>query len=250
MRAIQSFDEFLEIQSLYPRSVSNDFFLPAEIKERFEKGRLSIIAGEKALFMFEPREGFSKLYFRVTDADAELPQYDGTLAAYLTYREGRYPDRAADWLRCRGFAYKKTLVRYSTGSIIGNQSGEGVVKPTPDEVYSMFGRFFSEVEADLPRREQFDEDSSYCIRDADGAPLGVLYDMGRTRIVAVNKRARGQGIGRRLYMAHALDKTSKNQNHVFYAWIAPDNTASIAMYSSMGFVPDTTMTDCFIRVES
>ena len=246
MRQIDGYKEFLEIQSQYPRSISNDFFLPAELRERIEKGVMTIYADEKALFMFEAREGFSKLYFRVADPVAKLPEFDGILAAYLTYREGRYPDAAADWLRGKGFEYKKTLVRYTAVKISGELSGEGVEKPAPDEIYSMFSRFFSAVEADLPRRGLFDEKSSFCIRAPDGEPLGVLYDMGRTRIVAVSEKARGQGVGKRLYRAYALEKTSENKNHVFYAWIAPDNYSSQAMYGSLGFVPDSTKTDCFI----
>jgi len=243
---IGSFEEFLEIQSQYPRSISNDFFLPSELRERIEKGVMTLYADERALFFIEAREGFSKLYFRVGDGSAELPEYDGILAAYLTYRDG-YPDAAADWLRGKGFEYKKTLVRYTARSISGLLSGEGVEKPAPDEVYSMFGRFFSAVEADLPPRAMFDEKSSFCIRAADGEPLGVLYDMGRTRIVAVSEKARGQGIGKRLYRAYALEKTSENKSHVFYAWIAPDNYSSQAMYGAIGFVPDSTKTDCYIR---
>jgi len=243
---IGSLEEFLEIQSRYPRSLSNDFFLPAELRERIEKGVMSIYAGDDALFMFEAREGFHKLYFRVGDPGAELPGYGGILAAYLTYREGRYPEAAADWLRGKGFEYKKTLIRHTAVSITGELSGEGVEKPSPDEVYSMFGRFFSDVEADLPCRAMFDEKSAFCIRAADGEPLGVLYDMGRTRIVAVSERARGQGVGKRLYRAYALEKTSENKNHVFYAWIAPENYSSLAMYGALGFVPDATKTDCFI----
>ena len=246
MNDISKFDEFMELQSGYPRSISNDFFLPAEMRDRIDKGVLSFNAGDKALFMFEAREGFRKLYFRVRDMSAELPQQDGTLAAYLTYRGSRYPDAAAEWLRGEGFEYTKTLVRHTAVRIIGELSDEGVEKPSPDEVYSMFGRFFSAVEADLPCRGMFEQKSSFCIRAPDGEALGVLYDMGRTRIVAVSEKARGQGVGKRLYRAYALEKTSENKNHVFYAWIAPDNTSSLAMYGSLGFVPDSTMTDCFV----
>ena len=248
VKKIGDYEGFLEVQARYSRNISNDFFLPAELRERIENGVLSFSAGEKALFMYEAREGFSKLYFRVEDITAKLPQFDGILAAYLTYRDGRYPDAAADWLRGNGFEYKKTLLRHSAGKITGELTDKGVEKPTPDEVYSMIGRYFSAVEADLPCRGVNEEKGSYCIRAPDGEPMGVFYDMGRSRIVAVSEKARGQGVGKRLFLAYALKKFTENENHVFYTWIAPDNAPSLAMYRSLGFVQDSTKTDCFISV--
>ena len=241
------YNDFIELQSRYPRTVGNDYLLPLEIRRRLEYGNLSFFADDKALFIFEQREGFRKLHFRLISDDAKLPPCDGTLAAFLTYRKGRYPDKAADWLRSQGFIYKKTLERHTAAGIAGSLSNEGIENASADEVYSMFSEYFDAVEADMPPREMFEPGNSYCARSAEGEPLGILYDMGRTLIVAVSDKARGQGIGRRLYRAFALGKSGGNRNYVFHEWISPDNKASLAMFKSLGFAPDATMSDCYIK---
>jgi len=240
------FEDFLDIQSRYHRKISNDFMVPAEIKKRFERGMLSFSADERALFMFEQREGFFKLYFRLIDDGAKLPPHDGTLASFLTYREGRYPEAAADWLRGQGFDYSKTLRRHTASRIIGEISNDGVVNAPADEVYSMLGVCFSVVEADLPPRELFVEADSYCMRSPSGDLLGIVYDMGHTRIVAVSQEARGQGLGRRLYLAYASGKMKENKDIVFHEWVSLENTASQSMFRAMGFEPGITLSDCFV----
>ena len=247
MATSSQYEEFIKLQKLYPRTVSNDYLLPSEIQKKFEVGNFSFSADEKALFTFERREGFSRLIFRIVDETAQLPTHDGVLAAYLTYRDGRYPDASASWLRGQGFAYTRTLLRHTAEKITGELSSEGIENASADEVYSMFGRYFDVVEVDFPSRELFDAESTYCVRSPDGEPLGIFYDMGRTRIIAVSFKARRQGIGRRLYLAYAAAKLRENGNHVFHAWINLANTASLALFRSIGFTPDTTMTDCFIR---
>jgi len=247
MTIIDKYDEFLELQARYPRSISNDFILPSDIKKRFGLGLISAYADDAALYMLERREGFYKLHFRLADASAEAPARDGTLAAYLIYHEGRYPAAAADWLVRQGVAAAHTLVRHTSGHIMGELSEEGIGTAPAEEVYAMFGEYFSAAEADMPDRAMFDGRDAYCARCADGRPLGILYDMGPTRLVAVSAGSRGQGIGRRLYLAYAAAKIRENKNQVFREWIGPDNRASIAMYRSLGFVPDNTITDCFIR---
>ena len=239
--------EFAELQKEYSRNISNDYILPAEMQRLFSSDTLSFSADEKALFIFERREGFYKLHFRLIDTTAVLPQCDEPLAAYLAYRRGRYPEAAADWLRSQGFTYNKTLLRHSAKEIIGDFPGEKAEKASVDEVYSMIGEYFKEVESDLPPREFFWPSGVYCKRAQDGTMLGLVYDVGQTRIVAVSSAARGQGIGRRLYRAYAEEKIHENMSSIFHEWISPDNTASLRMFSSLGFVPDATMSDCFVR---
>jgi len=243
------YDKFLEVESRYPRKISNDYMIPAEMRKRFENGKLSFSADEKALFIYEQREGFDKLLFRIIDTGANLPRRDGILATYLTYREGRYPQAAADWLREQGLEYSKTLQRHTAKKISGNLSAKIVENASVDEVYSMIGKYFSVVEADLPSRELFITSDTYCARSPEGELLGIVYDMGQTRIVAVSDMARGQGIGRRLYLAYALRKTGENKDNVFHEWVSPDNLASQSMFRALGFTPDATMSDCFVKLQ-
>ena len=247
MTKINDFSVYQELQVRYPRNISNDFMLPSEIQKRIGQGMINISADERALFMFERRHGFYKLHFRIIDIAAEIPRSDGSIAAFLIYRRDRYPAEAADWLHRQGFVHTKTLMRLSSNEITGELTYEGIDNASADEVYEMFGRHFSVEEADLPCREVFDEKGIYCIRSAEGKPLGIVYDMKQTRIIAVSGEARGQGIGRRLYLAYAAVKLRENKNHVFKEWVSPDNKASLAMYHSLGFVQDSTVSDCFVR---
>jgi len=247
MSTNNEYDDFMKLQSLYPRKNSNDFIMPIDIRRRIEHGMLSYFADEHALVMLEQREGFYKLHFRLVDTAATLPSIRGTLAAYLTYHEGRYPGLAADWLRGQGFVYKKTLLRHTATAITGNLSLEPIEKASSDEVYSMFGEYFSVVEADLPPRSLFEAEDTYCRRSPEGELLGIVYDMGQTRIVAVSPKTRGQGIGRRLYFAYAMKKVRESPDCVFHEWISPDNGSSLSMFRSLGFTRDTIMSDCYIR---
>ena len=247
MTVIDRYDEFAGIEALYRRKIGNDNLLPAELRKRFESGTMTAYAGDKGLFLFEQREGFRKLHFRLNDLTAELPEHNGIVAAYLTYRLGRYPDEPAEWLRTQGFEQKKKIVRHTAIRIRGDISNAGIDTASADEVYSLFGEIFDAIETDFPPREQFEERNTYCLRGAQGEPLGIFYDMGRTRVIAVSPEARRQGIGRRLYMGYAAAKLLENENYIFNAWIHLENKASLALFSSMGFTQDDTMTDCFVR---
>jgi GNAT superfamily N-acetyltransferase len=236
------YDTYANLQKRYMRTVSNDYTLPADLRKRFDCGVMTVIADDKALFLFERRSGFIKLHFRLMDLSAELKSQEADLAAFLIYRQRLYPTSAADWLQDQGLSKIKTLRRYTAAEITGSLSVDGVEQASADEAYEMFGKHFIPVEADLPCRELFE--GALCIRSRDGKPIGVLY-MGQTLVVAVAPEARGQGIGRKLYRAYAATKTREGKRTAFHEWISPDNTASIAMFQGLGFTPDDVITDIY-----
>lgn len=242
---IGKYSEFIELQARYPRKISNDYMLQGDVQRRLTNGALSFYADDKALFIFEQREGYIKLQFRLIDTSAVLPPHNGSIAAYLAYREGRYPEKAAQWLREQGFSYRKSLLRHYAKELTDGSSYERVEKASADEIYSMVGEYFEPAESDMPPRELFEPSGVYCARAPDGKIIGLVYDMGQTRVVAVSPEARGQGVGRRLYRAYAQERLFENNASVFHEWISPDNTASLAMFRSLGFVPDTAMSDCY-----
>ena len=244
MTIITDYDEFIELQKNYPRTIGNDYYLPSGIRKLIEHRLLRCSADGRALFLFEKREGFTKLVFRLRDESAELVPCEEPLAAHLLYREGSPPEAVAAWLRKQGFKFVSTLAHYKAEKIIGTLTMEGVESVTADEAYAMLGNYFSAVEVDLPRRELFE--NALCIRSDDGEPAGILY-CGQTRAIAVTPEMRGRSLGRRLYLAFATKKLSENKNTVFYDWIRPDNIASIAMVAKLGFSPDGAMTDLYER---
>ena len=247
MATIRNYDEFIGLQTRYPRDLSNDFMMPSEIKARFDNGAITAFADEMSLMIYERREGFSKLHFRLADISARVPPHDGTLAAFLVYREDRPPGVAAAWLIDQGFERQYSLTRHTATEIIGAPSSEGVVTASAGEVYALVSRYFSAAGADMPCRDLFEAERSYCVRSDNGIALGVMYDMGQTRIVAVSREARGKGVGRRLCLAYAAVKLCENKNHVFQEWIRPDNSASLAMYNSLGYLPEKIVSDCYTR---
>jgi len=238
------YDFFIRLEKKYPRIISNDFFLPSEIRRMFDAGVVDVAADEKSLLLFEEREGFSKLHFRIIETTAKIKRPNGAIAAFLTYRNDEYPGVAAGWLVEQGFAKTKTLRRYSAREITGEITAEGVDKASVDEAYKMLREYFSAIEADLPCRELFE--GALCVRSQDGKLVGMLY-MGRTLSVAVSEEVRGQGVGRRLYRAYAATKASEGKKMIFHEWIAPDNAPSIAMFQSLGFKADDVYSDCFVK---
>ena len=272
------FDSFFKLQKNYPRTVGNDFMMPGDLKQRFSSGLITVSADENALLIFEQRHGFTKLHFRLINKSAALPPLkickstdesineacapsspipyplsptpsrlktanDGKLAAFLTYREDRYQDIAADWLLRQGFAKTKTVRRHTAAAINCDLPLDDVVNATADEAYAMFGEYFSAVEADMPRPELFE--GAICVRSKDGKPIGALY-MGQTLIVAVSPEARGKGVGRKLYKAYAGIRAREGKKPTFHEWISPDNAASLAMFKKLGFTPDKVMTETYV----
>ena len=237
------YDTFVEKQKQYPRTVGNDYLLPTELQRRFSYGVMTTGSDDRALFLYEKREGFTKLHFRLLNTSAKLKPPDGTLAAYLTYRQSRPPETAAGWLLDQGFSKTKTLRRHTATQITGNLSTDGVERAAVDETYAMLGEHFSAEESDLPCRELFE--GALCIRSQEGSLIGALY-MGQTLSVAVATEARGQGTGRKLYRAYAAIKAGEDKKTTFHEWISPDNTASLAMFNNLGFTPDDVQTDIYV----
>ena len=238
------YDSYVKLQKHYPRMVGNDYTLPADLRLRFVSGVITVNADDRALFLFERRNGYTKLHFRLIDNSASLASHMETLAAFLTYRDDRFPEAAADWLLGQGFVKTKTLRRHTAASIAGSLSLDGIEFSSPDETYAMLGEYFSAVEADLPCRELFR--SALCMRSQDGSLLGVLY-MGQTPVTAVAPEARGKGIGRKLYRAYAAIEARVGKKTAFHEWVSPENGASLAMVESLGFTADNVMTDCYVK---
>ncbi|MCL2838409.1 MAG: GNAT family N-acetyltransferase [Oscillospiraceae bacterium] len=264
MTIINNYEEFAELQKKYPRTLTNDYMMPGEIRKFIEHGKLSCIANEGGLFTFIERDGFCKLIFRLRDDSAALPPIDKPLAAYLVYREGKPLSDAENWLAAQGFAHSVKLERYVWKTINNVQCtidnyGENFAKnarfqfdksietATADETYSMLYQHFGAEEMDLPPQDMFSRESTYCVRGDDGSLLGVVYDMGHTRIIAVSPAARGMGIGGKLYRAYMAQVMLDGKNPIFYEWIRPDNSASIAMFRKLGFERDSLVTDCYVR---
>ena len=235
---------YADLQKQYPRTICNDNMMPTDLRKRFEHGIIEVVADDRALFLFESREGFAKLHFRLIDASAKLKSRDGMVAAYLTYRDGNSPEAAAAWLLGQGFRKIKTLRRHTATIITGDLTTDGVGRASVDEAYAMLGEYFGAAEADLPCRELFE--GALCIRSEVGVQIGAIY-LGRPSILAVTPEARGNGVGRRLYRAYAAIKTSEDNKCLFHEWVSPDNTESLAMFKSLGFAADDVFTDCYVR---
>ena len=249
MTIINNYEEFSELQKKYPRTLTNDYMMPGEIRKLAEQGKLRCIAANGGLFTFAERDGFCKLIFRLRDNSAKLPPGDEPIAAYLVYREGKPPGDAEKWLASQGFTHLVKLERYvcKSGVLTSDDDGDIITTATADETYSMLYQHFGAEEMDLPPRDMFSDENTYCIRADDRSLLGVVYDMGHTRIVAVSPAARGQGIGGKLYRAYMAQAMRGGKNPIFYEWIRPDNVSSIAMFRKLGFERDSLITDCYRR---
>jgi len=240
------YDEFRNIQKSYPRTLSNDYLMPEELKKLIEFKKLSYISDEKALYTLIKREGLTKLVYRLKDSMAELPQIDEPIAAYLIYKEDKPTPDDVKWLTSRGFTHAVKLIRYTAREIANAVTDENVEAATADETYAMLNEIFKSDETDLPCKDMW-SGGAICIKAGDGSLLGLVYDMGHTRIVAVSPKARGQGIGGKLYRTYAAKAMEKTKNPIFHEWIRPDNTSSIAMFKKLGFIRDTLTTDCYIK---
>ena len=115
------YDAYAVLERQYPRGISNDFLMPPELRRMFACDAVEVLADDDALFLFERREGFIKLHFRIKNMSVCVPRREGTVASYLTYRGDRPPDAAGEWLLGQGFEKRKTLRRYTAQEIAGGQ---------------------------------------------------------------------------------------------------------------------------------
>jgi len=247
MTIAKHYEAFAALQKEYPRTWSNDFLVPADIRHLIKYGKLSYIADDAALFAFIQREGSSKLIFRLRSLQAKLPAMeDVPLTAYLVYREGNLPSDTEAWLFSQGFTHASRLDRYTGKDLPCEGADDGISEASLEETYAMLQGQFSTEEVDLPCRDMF-EGGALSLRAEDGSLLGVIYDMGHTRITTVSPAARGQGVGARLYRAYAARAIKDKDQQTFYEWIRPSNVASIAMVTKLGFTRDTLLMDCYTR---
>ena len=239
------YDSYAELLKQYPATINNDYFMPDELRRRFESGTVTVAEDSGALYLFEKREGFTKLHFRLqSDTAAITYASNRPLAAYLVYRESRYPETAANWLLKQGFQKTMTLRRHTAAAITGELSLAGTSRADVNEAYAMFGEHFKAAEVDLPCRELYD--GALCIRAKDGALSGVIY-LGQRPAIAVAPEAHGKGLGSKLYRAYAATKVKNGKIPTFHAFISPDNTASLAMFKSLGFAPGDVLSVCYVR---
>jgi GNAT superfamily N-acetyltransferase len=260
MTIINSYEQYAELQKRYPRTLSNDFLMPQDIRALAERGNLRCIAGDSGLFTFIQREGFRKLIFRLRETSAVLPPIGEPIAAYLVYREGNPQTDNENWLRSQGFEHLMKLERYVCRGDLQSPANNHPVRfastppqrgivatATADETYEFLHKLFGAEEMDLPACDMFDPADTFCVKADNGNLQGIVYDMGHTRIVAVSPDARGLGIGGKLYRAFMEKSLQNGKNPTFYEWIKPDNLSSIAMFKKLGFEKDTLVTDCYVR---
>ena len=204
---------------------------------------------------FVKREGFYKLVLLNKPSNLIFPQTELPLAVYVPYRAGKPPTECKEWLKSQGFERLTTLERYicrgdrSLGSSADNTElpTNAITTATADETYAFLRQYFTWEEMDLPPRETFEPNDTFCARTNDGSLLGIVYNMGHTRIVATAPEARGQGICGKLYRAFMEPAAQNGKAPTFYEWIKPDNFSSIAMFKKLGFEKDSLVTDCWVR---
>ena len=242
MTIATDYEGFIKLLRSYPRAMSNDYYLPSWIFKMIESRKLSYSASEDALFLFERRDGFTKLVFHLIGGASELPPCEERLASYLLYRENSPPKASADWLLGGGFRHVSTSARLIAKKPIVADSMDGIEDASADETYEMMRECFDATDVDMPDSELFE--SAICVRTDSGKPAGVLY-CGRTQVVAVAQEMRGMGIGRRLYMAYAAMKLEENKNAILRAWVNLDNAASLALHTRLGFCPDGALADLY-----
>jgi len=201
------------------------------------------------LFGFAKREGFYKLVLYSKPSKLAFPTTDMPLVIYVPYRYGNAPIETEKWLQSQGFKHLIKLERYVLKNYnpLSKEPSNNVAAASADEVYKFLNQYFSWIDMDLPPRDTYNPENSFCHRADNGELQGVVYDMGHTRIVAVSSAARGLGIGGKLYRAYMERAMQDRKTPAFYEWIRPDNSASIAMFRKLGFEKDTLVSDCWVK---
>lgn len=227
-------DSFAELQTLlrpYSRRLSNNYLLADDIRRLIESGSLFYTEGAGAVFLFERREGYFKLYFQLNELSAQLPPCAEPLVAYLVYRERNQNPGVKDWLEAQGFSLQTEQIHLVADKLNTIPSREGVSLASREEAKELFAACFAPYRADLPLAEHCGE--FLAIRGADAVPLGIIH-CGSPIIIAVRESAREQKIATRLFSAYA----AANRNGSCKLWTDTDNYGAQRLYNKLGFVPD------------
>jgi GNAT superfamily N-acetyltransferase len=239
MTRLADLDEYKALASGLSGAFTNNYMLPSYIRKLTARGDLFADRQPGALFLFERREGYFKLFFSVADASASLPAAAEPLTAFIVYRGS--PDEAqTGWLAAQGFRRAVGRVRMTAERLNAAPSLEGVTDASPGEARKLFLECFDALTADLPLPDAYGR--LLAVRDADGTAAGILH-AGSPRFIAVRPDARRRGIAARLYGAYGA---IRRDTGIIHAWVDADNAPAAALYGKLGFAPDGMLADGYI----
>ncbi|MDR1589180.1 MAG: GNAT family N-acetyltransferase [Oscillospiraceae bacterium] len=236
MIRIADFEEYRSLASGLSRAVTNNYLLPSGARRIIARGNLFAYRQPGALFLFERREGYFKLFFSVTDMSVTLPPAASPLTAFIV-RRGSPDDTAARWLAERGFGHAVERIRMTARTLNVEPSMDGVADASPEEAHALFLESFDILTADLPLPDAYGR--LLAVRDGDGSAAGILH-AGSPRFIAVRPDRRRRGIAARLYGAYSALRQDAG---VIRAWVDADNAPAVALYGKLGFVPDGTLAE-------
>jgi GNAT superfamily N-acetyltransferase len=184
--------------------------------------------------------GYQKLMVLLTKETSALPDSDGPLVSYVTYR-AQEPKALPAWLLAQGF-HKAYTQRRITSSNLCCKVAHEISFAQEDEVREFFKEYFPPIMADLPMEGMFG--TLIAVRDNTGKPLGILHydDTKMPRIVAVRPEARGQGIASSLFARLNEVKGDKELK----GWVRDGNDSAYHLYVGLGFQLDGLCSDVYI----
>ncbi|MDR1217653.1 MAG: GNAT family N-acetyltransferase [Oscillospiraceae bacterium] len=240
MTRLTDIEEYKVLADGFSRTVTNNYMLPPYIRQLTARGDLFADRRPGALFLFERREGYFKLFFSLTDIRAGLPSVAAPLAAFTVHR-GLPDETQSGWLAAQGFRRAVSRVRMTAEALNATPSLDGVTDASPDEAHRLFLESFDTLTADLPLPDAYGR--LLAVRDADGTAAGILH-AGSPRFIAVRPGARRRGIAARLYGAYSAIRGGGGAIH---AWVNTDNAPAVALYRKLGFTEDGMSSVCYTK---